>query len=83
MKTEDLTPLEESKDLKCKSNHKRSKVGFGIVVVAVGAILLTNEIHPNLFHTKFIWPIVIILLGLKWIFKSKNHHHCCYQRYKC
>lgn len=83
MKTENLTPEEEIKDQKCRENSRKSKIGFGIFIVAIGGILLTNAIHPNLFHMKFVWPIVIILIGLKWIFKSKNHHHCCHHRRKC
>jgi hypothetical protein len=83
MKTENLTPVEESKVQKCEANHKKSKIGFGLVVVAIGAMLLTNAIHPNLFHMKFVWPIVIILIGLKCIFKSKNHQSCCHHGRKC
>ena len=85
MKTENLTPVEESNDQKqkCHTHHKKSMKGFGLFIVAIGAILLTNAIHPNLFHMKFVWPIVIILIGLKWVFKSKNSHPCCHSRNKC
>ncbi len=83
MKTEDLIPIEGSKDLKCHENAKKSKIGFGLFIVAIGGMLLANAIHPNLFHMKFVWPIVIILIGLKLIFKSKNHHHYCHNRGKC
>ena len=83
METEKLTPVEESKKQKCQTNHKKSMKGFGLVVVAVGAMLLTNAIHPNLFHMKFVWPIVIILVGLKWIFSPKSCHPCGHHRGKC
>ena len=80
MKTEDLTPVDESKEQKCQENHTRSKIGFGIGVVSIGIILLTNTIYPHFFQMQFVWPIVIILIGLKLIFKPKNHHSSCYKK---
>ena len=84
MKTENEIPEKnKEKELSMQKNYKRSKIGFGIFIVAIGAILLTNEIHPNLFHTRFIWPVIIILIGLKWIFKPyHSKKHCCHN-YKC
>lgn len=46
--------------------------GWGLIII--GKILLINEFYPGFFHTKLIWPIIIILIGLKIIFKPKNKY---------
>ncbi|GEM_PF-3824980 len=83
MKTENLIPSEGNEEQKCYENHKKHKIGFGIVVVAIGAMLLTNTIHPHFFEMKFVWPVIIILIGLKWIFKSNNCQRCCHNKRRC
>ncbi len=44
----------------------------GWTLVLIGNMLLLNEFYPDLINTKIIWPIVIIIVGLKIIFKPKS-----------
>ena len=54
--------------------HKFKKLG-GWVLVIVGKVLLLNEFYPNMMNYDIIWPILIILLGIKLIFKPKRSDH--------
>lgn len=53
-----------------KHNFKKMA---GWILILIGKILLLKEFYPELINTKLIWPVVIILIGLKIIFKPKNH----------
>lgn len=63
----------------CKKNHKRRKMGFGIFAIILGSLLLVNQIYPNSINFHYVWPSFLILIGLKSIFKSRNHSvsKCC------
>lgn len=63
----------------CKKNHKRRKMGFGIVAIILGSLLLVNQIYPNSINFHYVWPSFLILIGIKSIFKSRNHSmsKCC------
>jgi len=46
---------------------------FGIVLVIIGALLLLNELH--IIHWSFwgfIWPVLIIAVGVKMIVGDKK-----------
>jgi predicted membrane protein len=54
--------------------------GFGIVLMAVGTFFIIPRI-PNIsvsddYH-KLFWAIILVILGLVFIFRSKKDHHCC------
>ncbi len=54
---------------------------FGIVLIIIGALLLLNEI--GVIHWSFwgyIWPVLIIAVGLRMIIgekRPKKHHGNC------
>lgn len=83
MKTEDSITSGDINTSNCEKFHRRKKFGFGLVAILVGVVLLINVIHPHLIDTKFIWPVVIILIGLKWIIFSKHSHKHCHHRSNC
>src|SRR5690606_185039 len=43
---------------------------FGWVVLAIGSILVLNDIMPNVINTSFILPSVLILVGISIMFKT-------------
>ncbi len=46
---------------------------FGLILVIIGALLLLHEMH--IIHWSFwsyIWPILIVAVGVKLIFGSKQ-----------
>ena len=60
--------------------HKFKKL-FGWVLIAVAQLFLFNDFYPDMINVKFIWPALVILLGLGMIFKPRrnnqmheNHH---------
>ena len=83
METDNLITPEEVKELKHVKNHKRKRLTFGIIAVLIGIVLLINTIHPHFINPRFIFPVVIILIGLKWIFFSKHSHRHCHHRCNC
>ncbi len=52
--------------------HKFKKL-FGWVLILVGKVFLLHEFYPDMVNINLIWPILLILLGLKLIFKPKDH----------
>lgn len=42
----------------------------GYVILAIGGIFMLNDFYPDLVETRFIWPIVIIVMGLSVLFKA-------------
>jgi len=47
----------------------RSGVGFGIVLVLIGVLLLVNEFVPGVDVWRF-WPLLIVAAGLSAVFKG-------------
>lgn len=47
----------------------RSGVGFGIVLVLIGVLLLVNEFVPGIDVWRF-WPLLIVAAGLSAVFKG-------------
>jgi hypothetical protein len=58
-----------------KKHFKRKKIGFGITIIALGSLLLINEIYPNCINFNYVWPSLLILGGLKAIFKPIRQCH--------
>lgn len=56
----------------------RDKVGFGITVMVVGAIFLTDEISDYYFwdfdlrDIFRLWPLILVAIGISLIFKRKE-----------
>lgn len=64
--------------------HKFKMMG-GWILMAIGGVLMANEFYPESINSNLIWPIVIILIGLKLVFKSKNNYkekHKKWQKFK-
>lgn len=54
----------------CKKNHRRRKMGFGIFAIILGTLLLINQVYPNCINFHYVWPSLLILVGIKSIFKA-------------
>jgi len=46
-----------------------------IILVIVGSLFLTEYIFPGTNISQFIWPAVIITIGLFMVFSPHRHHH--------
>ncbi|MDH4472558.1 MAG: LiaF-related protein [Fluviicola sp.] len=44
---------------------------FGYIMIVVGKLLIWKEIYPEAVNMNIIWPVLVILLGLFILFKSK------------
>jgi predicted membrane protein len=47
------------------------KTLFGYIMIAVGKLLIWKEIYPDAVNMNIVWPVLVILLGLVILFKSK------------
>lgn len=83
MKTDNLNTPEEMNEGNHLKFRKRKRLTFGIVALLIGIALLINTLHPHFINPKFIFPVIIILIGLKWIFFSKHSHRHCHHRCNC
>ncbi|MBS1651568.1 MAG: hypothetical protein JSU07_06110 [Bacteroidetes bacterium] len=55
--------------------HKFRKLSW-LIIVSIGTIYLIKDYYPECKLAPFIWPIIIILFGLKMIFKPRNKFWC-------
>lgn len=51
--------------------HKFKTI-FGYVLVAIGKLLIFNEIYPNSINMNLIWPVLVILLGIAILVRSQR-----------
>lgn len=78
MKTDNSITPEEMNEGRDHKNRKRKRLTFGSIAILIGIVLLINTFIPHFINPKLILPVVIILIGLKWIFFPKHcHHHRC------
>ena len=60
-----------------KHNFKKT---FGYVLIVVGGLFMINDFYPYTIQTRFIWPVLIILLGISIFIKaatrSKKKNSC-------
>ena len=60
---------------------RHSFKGFGwIIPIAIGAILLVDDIYPYMDLRDYLWPLIIIGAGLVIIFKPGKRHNDQYWR---
>lgn len=52
---------------------ERRRNVVGLLIILIGLVALLSEIMPELINWSVFWPIVLILIGLSLIFKSKRH----------
>jgi hypothetical protein len=63
----------KQKNLKSKYEYNINKAFLGIFTIAIGAIILINNlnIYPFGFNIAVLWPLFIVFIGLS-LFKKKN-----------
>ncbi|HXP51791.1 MAG TPA: DUF5668 domain-containing protein [Bacteroidia bacterium] len=50
------------------------RLGGWPIVMLVGGIFLAEDFYPNLTVSEYIWPIIIIAVGLMMILRPKRNH---------
>lgn len=48
--------------------------GFWVIFLLIGGLLLANQINPTLHLERYIWPIILIGIGIGFILRPKRHH---------
>lgn len=49
--------------------HNFKKTGAYIMIL-IGLVFMMNDFYPDVINTKFIWPVLIIALGISMILKT-------------
>lgn len=52
-----------------KSN-KKGKIVIGLIFVLIGCAFLFEKLFGWWFNSKFVWPAIIIVIGIYLIFKG-------------
>lgn len=53
----------------------REKVGFGLTLVAIGAVFLLRDVYYWNFRDIFeFWPVIFIIIGASLIFRQNRNH---------
>ena len=55
--------------------------GAWIVFFFIGGIFLANEIDPTMHMERYVWPVVLIALGIGFILRPKHRHWRRWNRY--
>lgn len=50
--------------------------GFWFVFLLIGGIFLVNEIDPTWHMDRFVWPIILIAIGIGFILRPRRHRRC-------
>ncbi len=53
---------------------QKFKSFFGYILLMVGKLLIWKEIYPEAVNMNIVWPVLVILLGLFILLKSKPRH---------
>lgn len=48
--------------------------GFWLIFLAIGGVFLANEIDPTYHMDRYVWPIILIAIGIAFILRPKRHH---------
>jgi hypothetical protein len=51
------------------------RYGSGVILTIIGGVFLAPLLYPNFCVVTFIWPIVLMLLGLSMLFRSQQTNH--------
>jgi len=60
--------------------HKFTNWGW-MIPTGIGLVLLTDRLITDISISQFIWPVIIIGVGLVMIFRPKRHRHEAWQRW--
>jgi hypothetical protein len=50
--------------------------GFWLIFLAIGGVFLANEIDPTYHMDRYVWPIILIAIGIAFILRPKRQHRC-------
>lgn len=42
---------------------------WGVVLIGIGSLFILKDFYPNTIDTKFIWPAVLIIIGISMLYK--------------
>lgn len=48
--------------------------GFWFIFLLMGGLFLANEIDPSFHLDRYVWPIVLIAVGIGFILRPRHHH---------
>lgn len=48
--------------------------GIWIMFLLIGGLFMANQVNPDWHMEKYIWPIVLIAMGIAFILRPRRHH---------
>jgi predicted membrane protein len=53
-----------------------------LILILIGAAFLTEDIYPDIEMRRYTWPVILIILGILFIFRPRNRWHWQYHQKK-
>lgn len=53
-----------------------------LILILIGGAFLAEDIYPEIEMRRYTWPVVLIILGIFFIFRPRNHWHWQYNQKK-
>lgn len=50
--------------------------GAWIIFLLIGGMFLANQIDPALHMDHYVWPVILIIVGIGFILRPKRYHRC-------
>lgn len=60
------------KDFSYETRKHNGRLIAGIIIILIGIISLLHNIMPDI-HFSYIWPMILIAIGIIILYKSSNH----------
>lgn len=51
-----------------------------LILILIGGAFLAEDIYPEIEMRRYTWPVVLIILGIFFIFRPRNHWHWQYNQ---
>jgi len=46
-----------------------------LILIVLGALLLLNNLYPEMYRLSRVWPVIIIVIGIAKVLEALVHRH--------